>query len=44
MLFQQVAEAEDRGLIRDPVADQIHASEPVQGGNIKQGPIPWVDR
>ena len=37
VLLQQVAEGQDRGLIRDPVADQLDAGKAAHGGHLDQG-------
>ncbi len=37
VLFQKVAEAEDLGLIGDPVTDQINPCNPPHGGHFNQG-------
>ncbi len=37
VLSQQVAEGEDRGLIRDPIADQLDAGKPAHRGHLDQG-------
>jgi len=37
VLLQQVAEGEDRGLIRDPIADQLDARKAAHGGHLDQG-------
>ncbi len=37
MLLQQVAEGEDRGLIMDPIADQLDAGKAPHGGHFDQG-------
>ena len=37
VLLQQVAEGQDRRLIRDPVADQIDAGKAAHGGHLDQG-------
>lgn len=36
-LLEQVAEGQDRGLVRDPVADQIDAGKTPHGGYLNQG-------
>ena len=37
MLLKQMAEGEDRGLVRDPNADQLNAGKAAHGGHINQG-------
>ena len=37
MLLQQVAEGQDRGLIRDPVTDQLDARKAAHRGHLDQG-------
>ena len=37
MLIQHVAEGQDHRLIRDPVAEQIHARESAHAGSLDQG-------
>ena len=37
VLLQQVAEGQDRGLIRDPVTDQLNAGKAAHGGHLDQG-------
>ena len=37
MLLEQTAEGEDRGLIRDPIADQLGAGITTHGGHLDQG-------
>ena len=37
VLLQQMLEAQDRGLVRDPVADQIDAGKAAHGGHLGQG-------
>ena len=37
VLLKQVAEGEDRGLIRDPIADQLDAGKATHGGYLDQG-------
>jgi len=39
MLLHQMAEGEDRGLIRDPIADQLDAGKAAYRGNLNQGPF-----
>ena len=43
MLLEQMAEAEDRGLIRDPITDQLDAGKAAHGGHLDQGLLHgWV--
>jgi len=43
MLLQQVAERENRGLVRDSIADQLDASKAAHGGNLNQSLLHgWV--
>lgn len=37
MLLKQMAESEDRGLVRDPIADQLNAGKAKHSGNLNQG-------
>lgn len=37
MLLQQVAKGENRGLIRDPITDQIDCRKPAHDGHLNQG-------
>ena len=37
VLLQQVAEGQDRGLIRDPITDQLDAGKAAHGGHLDQG-------
>jgi hypothetical protein len=37
VLLKQVAEGQDRRLIRDPVADQLDAGKAAHGGHLDQG-------
>jgi hypothetical protein len=37
VLLQQVAERQNRGLIRDPVTDQLDAGKAALGGYLNQG-------
>jgi hypothetical protein len=37
MFFQQMAEAQDRSLIRDSVTDQLDAGKAAHGGDLNQG-------
>jgi hypothetical protein len=37
MLLEQMAEAEDCGLVRDPIADQLNAGKATHGGHLNQG-------
>jgi hypothetical protein len=37
VLLQQVAEGQDRGLIGDPIADQLDAGKAAHGGHLDQG-------
>jgi len=37
VLLKQMAEGQDRGLIRDPVADQVNARKMAHGGHLHQG-------
>ena len=37
MLLKQMAEGEDRGLVRDLIADQLNAGKAAHGGHLNQG-------
>ena len=37
VLLQQMPEVQDRGLIRNPIADQIDAGKPAHGWHLDQG-------
>ena len=37
VLLQQMPEGQDRGLIRNPIADQIDAGKPAHGWHLDQG-------
>lgn len=44
VFLQQVAEGQDRRLIRDPVTDQLDAGKAAHGGHLDQGLLPLPGR